>query len=181
MTVPADPGDFLNPPPGAPVGAPYLLDADAVDARFLQLYRYLDKTIVGVDADAILDGIVTRALVEAQPAWSTLALAGTTWTPANLSYFKDSRGIVHIRPEQFTGTANLTAGTTIATFPVGTRPATKLWIPGTRVVSGGQFGSAGFSIDTNGVFKLEQAGAAPTTQCPLTNPLQIAGEWRAEQ
>lgn len=157
MTVPIDPGDFTNAPSlSTPVAAPYKADADLYDARFLVLYRYLDKTIQGVDASAIQDATVTRALVEAQAGYSTLALAGgTVWTPANLSYWKDSLGVVHFRPEKFTATADLAPGTTFGTMPAGFRPGVTLYFPCNRVHAGGGNGTMHFSLAANGVMTAE--------------------------
>jgi hypothetical protein len=168
MTVPVDPGDFVNGATGA---------ANAVDARFLVLYNYLDKSVQGVDASAVLDGIVTRALIEAQPVWSTVALVGTTWTPANLSYYKDSLGIVHFRPESFSGTADLADGTTITTLPAGSRPGVKIYIPIEVNDPAASFGSGGISIDTSGVVRVDGNGGI----WPLTRkPRFTAVEFRAE-
>jgi len=165
MTVPVDPGDFA-------VGA--LGDANAVDARFLALYNYLNKTITGVDADAILNGIITRALVEAQPAWLTLALTGATWAPVNLSYYKDSLGVVRFRPERFTASADFATGNTFGTMPAGFRPGVKSYFACNRAPAGGP-GSMGFSIATNGVMTAEQNFQPNTNGIAFTNV-----EYRAE-
>lgn len=176
MAAPVDPGDFLNAPAlSTPVAAPYKADADLYDARFLVLYRYLDKTIVGVDAAAIQDGIITRALVEAQPAWSTVALTGATWAPVNLSYYKDSLGIVRFRPEAMTASANFAVGQAFGTMPVGTRPLQTLYFPCNRLQAGSA-GSMHFSLDADGTLR---AGANFT---PATQAIGFTTvEYRAEQ
>lgn len=173
MPAPVDPGDFIAAPAGTPVGAPYLADADAVDARFLVLYRALDKTQVGVDAASIKDGIITRALVEAQPSYSTLALTGATWTPANLSYWKDSLGIVHFRPEKFTATADFASGAAFGTMPAGFRPGVKLYFPCNRVFAGA-FGSMHFAIDTTGVMTAVQNFAPNSSGIAFTDVEYLA-------
>lgn len=146
MAAPVDPYDFL-------IGQ--LADADLIDARFLVLYNACNAAAVGLDAASIKDGIISRTEVETQPSYSTLALTGATWTPANLSYWKDSLGIVHFRPEKFTATADFANGATFGTMPVGFRPGVKLYFPGNRVPAAG-FGSMHFAIDAAGVMTAVQ-------------------------
>jgi hypothetical protein len=90
-------------------------------------------------------------------AWQTIALSGGgVFTPANLSYYKDSLGRVHIRSENIAFTSSITSGTTICTLPAGYRPGVK----GTFAVSNG----AGFrliTIDTTGVVQVTSQFTAP--------------------
>lgn len=179
MAAPIDTvGDFTNAPAlTTPVAAPYRADADLYDARFLILYNALNVAVVGLDAASILNGIITAPLIETQPTWSTVALVGTTWTPANLSYYQDSLGIVHIRPEDLSGTADLADGTTITTLPAGSRPGTKQFFPCNAAAAGGA-GSCVLSIDTNGVVKIDGTGG---TSQPLTRSIRPGGiAFRAE-
>lgn len=87
-----------------------MIRGDAVD--------HIAPTSVG--SSQIVDGSVTTAKFAAQQAWQTLAL-GAGWSPGNLSYYKDSLGIVRVRAEVFT-TGAVAASATIATLPAGYRP-----------------------------------------------------------
>lgn len=131
MPVPVDP--YPNFVPGA------LADGDQVDARFLQLYRTLDPSVVGIDSTNIKDGgvvtadladlavttaklaanAVTAAKIEAQQAWQTVAWSAGF--PGNLTYMKDSLGFVHIRGDEHT-TTGITAAAGLVTMPANFRP-----------------------------------------------------------
>jgi hypothetical protein len=125
------------------------------------LYRALDKAAVGLDAASVLDGIVTPALIEAQPGWSTVAFSAGTWSPATLSYRKDSIGRVLIKPLIYTlSGSNLVAPQAVATLPAGSRPGVKSYFVGQIPASGvGTTAHIAWSIATNGVVTLESSTA----------------------
>lgn len=65
-------------------------------------------------------GSVTAAKLEPQQAWQTIALAGGF--TGNVTYYKDSLGLVHFRGMSFTQAATVASGTTLVTMPAGYRP-----------------------------------------------------------
>jgi hypothetical protein len=105
---------------GQIVGAVNNIDSSQIVDGAIQT---ADIANLAVTTGKLADNGVTAAKIEAQQAWQTVALVnGGTCSPANLSYYKDSLGIVHIRPERFTHSAQWTIGVTIATLPTGYRP-----------------------------------------------------------
>jgi hypothetical protein len=98
------------------VGQPDATEDPKIATALTQIVGAVDN----VDTTQIVDGTILPADIAAQQAWQTVAFAAGF--PGNLSYFKDSLGIVRLRGEVITSNASPGAGTTLATLPAGYRP-----------------------------------------------------------
>lgn len=140
--------------------------ADQVDASFAPLYNALDKTKVGLDAASIQDGMLALGLL-VQEAWQSVALVGATWTPATLEFRKDPLGVVRMRGVPHSISANIGAGVTLTTLPVGYRPGAQIAIP----VSFPQTGASGdfpVIVNTDGtIVTWPTSGQLVATQGPF--------------
>jgi hypothetical protein len=109
----------VNPPLPA-VG----LSTRTEDAKIRAALSQLESAVNTIEAVQIADGAVTAAKIEDQQAWQS-ASAPTTGT---ISYYKDSLGVVHIKPTPLFTTVSLSIGTVVATLPAGYRPAVQIAI-----------------------------------------------------
>lgn len=113
----------------------------------------------------------------AQQAWQTIAFVGgalLVWTPANLSYYKDSLGIVRFRGESISNSSDVPTGTTLCTLPAGFRPGVKSYFGMLSINTSNTLRLV--SVDTTGVVKAE-AGVMQAANGPWTfSPVQFRAE-----
>jgi hypothetical protein len=97
------------------------------DQKVVNVLTELQTIISSIESVNITNNTIPPAKIETQPTWSTLTLVnGGVWSPTTMAYWKDSLGIVHIRPEFYTPTIDITDNTIIATLPAGNRPGVSI-------------------------------------------------------
>lgn len=80
--------------------------------------------MVGVGTADLANGAVTAAKIETQQAYQSLSGPFAQ----NISYFKDSLANVHLRSSMYTvPSGSVAQGTTLTTFPAGTRPGQSIF------------------------------------------------------